>query len=280
MRRPMRSERILPLIALTMAGAMCLGAGEGFLNNGVTAHRGNAAEYPENTLPAFESALALGVDWIELDIYRTKDGALAVIHDADTARVGDRTVSVAEATYEELARVDVAHAFRVKHGLSAEACPPQRAPLLEEVLDRVMAQRRTRVSIQPKQPIVDEAVALVKRMKAEAWVGFNDGDLNKMKRVKALEPSLPVFWDWSGGFDLARDLLIARQCGFESIVVHHEALTEDVVKAITDAGFEPGAWTVNDAARMRRLRAMGVYRLYTDYPRCGLELNGSGAGEY
>ena len=88
----MRSERILPLIALTMAGAMCLGAREGFLNNGVTAHRGNAAEYPENTLPAFESALALGVDWIELDIYRTKDGALAVIHDADTARVGDRTV--------------------------------------------------------------------------------------------------------------------------------------------------------------------------------------------
>ena len=151
---------------------------------------------------------------------------------------------------------------------------------LEEVLDRVMAQRRTRVSIQPKQTIVDEAVALVTRMKAEAWVGFNDGDLNKMKRVKALEPSLPVFWDWSGGFDLARDLLIARQCGFESIVVHHEALTEDVVKAITDAGFEPGAWTVNDAARMRRLRATGVYRLYPDYPRCGLEQNVSGAGEH
>lgn len=274
----MGSERIVRLIALTTAGAMFLGAGEGFLNNGVTAHRGNAAEYPENTLPAFESALALGVDWIELDIYRTKDGRLAVIHDADTARVGDRTVNVAEVTYEELARVDVAHAFRVKHGLSVEACPPQRAPLLEDVLQRILAQRRTRVSIQPKQSIVDEAVALVKRMKAEAWVGFNDGDLNKMTRVKALEPSLHVFWDWSRGFDLARDLPVARQWGFESIVVHHEALTEDVVKAIADAGFEPGAWTVNDAARMRRLRTMGVYRLYTDDPRRSLELNGSGAG--
>ena len=278
MRRPVRSERIVRLIALTMAGAMFLGAGEGFLNNGVTAHRGNAAEYPENTLPAFESALALGVDWIELDIYRTKDGKLAVIHDADTARVGDRTVNVAEVTYEELARVDVAYAFRVKNGLSVEACPPQRAPLLEDVLQRVLAQRRTRVSIQPKQPIVDEAVALVKRMKAEAWVGFNDGDLSRMTRVKALDPSLHVFWDWSRGFDLARDLSIARQWGFESIVVHHEALTEDVVKAIADAGFEPGAWTVNDAARMRRLRTLGVYRLYTDDPRRGLELNGSGAG--
>ncbi len=99
-----------------------------------------------------------------------------------------------------------------------------------------------------------------------------------MTRVKALDPSLHVFWDWSRGFDLARDLSIARQWGFESIVVHHEALTEDVVKAIADAGFEPGAWTVNDAARMRRLRTLGVYRLYTDDPRRGLELNGSGAG--
>ncbi|HQE83347.1 MAG TPA: glycerophosphodiester phosphodiesterase family protein [Candidatus Hydrogenedentes bacterium] len=265
--------------ALLLAGAfltVAAGTDKTFLTNGVTAHRGNAAEYPENTLPAFESALKLGADWIELDVYRTKDGKLAVIHDADTARVGDRTVTVAEVTYDELATVDVAHAFRTEHELSAEACPPQRAPLLEEVLKLITAQHRTRVSIQPKHPIVDEAVELVKRMKAEAWVGFNDGDLNKMKRVKELESSLHVFWDWSRGFELARDLDIARQCGFESIVVHHEALTEDVVKAIKDAALEPGAWTVNDAERMRQLQAMGVFRFYTDCPRCALEVTGIG----
>lgn len=268
-------------LVLAMAGAAFFSApatGEGFLLNGVTAHRGNSGEYPENTLPAFESALALGADWIELDIYRTKDGKLAVLHDADTERVGDHSVRVAEATYAELARVDVAHAFRTKHGLSVEACPPQRAPLLEEVLARVMTQRHTRVSIQPKQHIVDDAIALVKQMKAEAWVGFNDGDLNKMRRVKELDPSLPVFWDWSSGFDLERDLAIAREWGFEAIVVYHEAITEAVVKAIADAGFEPGAWTVNDAERMRNLRDLGVYRFYTDYPRRGFDVKRSDAG--
>lgn len=265
------------MATVLLAGAFLTELPDGedlFLNNGVTAHRGNAGQFPENTMPAFESALELGVDWIELDIYRTKDGRLAVIHDADTARVGDRTVRIAEVTYAELAEIDVAHVFREKHELSAEACAPRRVPLLEEVLELIKGQHRTRVSIQPKQPVVDEAVALVKRMKAVAWVGFNDGGLNKMKRVKELDPSLHVFWDWSKGFDLARDLPIAAEWGFESIVVHHEALTEEVVTAVKEAGFEIGAWTVNDADRMRELQNMGVYRFYTDYPRRALEVKG------
>ncbi|MFO7975279.1 MAG: glycerophosphodiester phosphodiesterase family protein [Candidatus Hydrogenedentota bacterium] len=271
------TNRSVSMAVLFAAGTLLAGvtgAEEVFLNNGVTAHRGNAAEYPENTMAAFESALKLGADWIELDVYQTKDGKLAVIHDADTARVGDHAVKVAEVTYEELASVDVAHAFRQKHELTIEACVPERVPLLEEVLELVKSQRRTRVSIQPKQPIVDEVVALVKRMKAEPWVGFNDGDLNKMKRVKELDSSLHVFWDWSKGFDVVRDLAIAKQWGFESIVVHHEALTEEVVKAIKDAGCEPGAWTVNARERMRQLKNMGVFRFYTDCPGRALEVKG------
>ena len=51
------------------------------------AHRGNAAEFPENTLPAFESALELGVRNIEFDVQLTSDKVPVVIHDADLKRV-------------------------------------------------------------------------------------------------------------------------------------------------------------------------------------------------
>ena len=44
-----------------------------FLHNGVTAHRGNSGEHPENTMPAFQSGIEVGADWIELDIFRTID---------------------------------------------------------------------------------------------------------------------------------------------------------------------------------------------------------------
>ena len=79
-----------------------------FLENGVTAHRGNSIAYPENTMSAFRNAMAAGVDWIEADVWLTKDRVLVVIHDSTTARVGNKNLSVISSTYSELRTVDVA----------------------------------------------------------------------------------------------------------------------------------------------------------------------------
>ncbi|MCB9924846.1 MAG: hypothetical protein H6822_21880, partial [Planctomycetaceae bacterium] len=192
-----------------------------FIDNGVTAHRGNSGEFPENTIPAFQSGIEVGADWIELDIFRTKDGQLVVIHDNTTERVGDKNINVADSTYDELLAVDVATDFRHRTGKSIDECPAQRTPLLEDVLRVVMKQNRTRVSIQPKIDWVADAIALVESMNAERWVGFNDGNLNFMAEVKRLAPDLPVFWDRGADTDIDEDIRIAKQHGFESLVLHH-----------------------------------------------------------
>ena len=75
---------------------------DSFLHNGLTAHRGNSGEHPENTIPAFESGIEIGADWLELDIFRTKDGKIVVFHDQTTERVGDKSLLVADSTYELL----------------------------------------------------------------------------------------------------------------------------------------------------------------------------------
>ncbi len=243
-----------------------------FLNNGVTAHRGNSAEFPENTMPAFEGALALGADWIELDVHQTRDGQLLVIHDFDTRRVGDQALVVADSTYDELKRVDVAAAFRETNGLSLADCPKGEIPLLADVLALARSQRRTRLSMQPKSDCVDACVELVRQMGAEQGVSFNDGDLAKMARVKELAPHIPVFWDRGPDTDISEDVRIALSHGFESIVVNREGMTQAKVAAIHAAGMEAGAWTVNDAGEMQRFLAMGVDRLYTDAPRLMLEV--------
>jgi glycerophosphoryl diester phosphodiesterase len=243
----------------------------GFLNNGVTAHRGNSGEYPENTILAFESGIEVGADWIELDIFRTTDGKLVVIHDRTTERVGDKNLNVAQSTYEELLTVDVATEFRRRHGKTIRECPKQTIPLLENVLRFVVSQSKTRVSIQPKMDCVAEAVALVERMGAAKWVGFNDGNLQYMAEVKRLAPDLPVFWD-RGPSDIDEDIRIARKYGFESLVLHHSAVTRKKVEKIHAADMEAGAWTVNDAASMKRLLGMGIDRIYTDFPERVLRL--------
>ncbi len=249
------------------------GAGsQTFLQNGVTAHRGNSGEYPENTMPAFESALAQGADWIELDLFRSKDGKLVVIHDATTERTGEINLRVTDSTYDELCKLDVAAAFRRRTGKSIQECPPQNIPLLDDVLSLVMQQHRTRVSIQPKMDCVSEAVTLVRTMHAEPWVGFNDGDLSLMAKVKQLAPEFPVFWDRGANTAMDDDLRIAAQHRFTALVLHHRGVTRDKVQKIKAAGFEVGAWTVNDREEMKTLLDAGVERIYTDYPQILLAL--------
>lgn len=255
--------------ACSIAAAQAMPA---FLNNGVTAHRGASAEFPENTMPAFERALALGVDWIELDIHRTQDGQVVVIHDGTTESVGDRNVTVSEVPYEVLKTVDVAHLFRLRKGLTREQCPPAAVPRLRDVLELIIRQNRTRVSIQPKTDIVDDAVAVVKELKAENWVGFNDADVRKMAEGKRFIPGATIFWDRGEQIDLAQTIEVARTEGFPWVVLHQNAATPENVSALKDAGLQVGAWTVNAPDDMRKMLDAGVQRLYTDDPKTLLNI--------
>ena len=78
----------------------------------IVAHRGNAAEFPENTLPALESAVELGVKHVEFDVQLTADGVPVLFHDADLNRVGDRPESVHDLTWEQLGKASVGEARR------------------------------------------------------------------------------------------------------------------------------------------------------------------------
>jgi glycerophosphoryl diester phosphodiesterase len=138
-------------------------------------------------------------------------------------------------------------------------------PLLEEVIRVVMKQNRTRLSIQPKQDIVDEVMALIRKLGAEQWIGFNEGSFARVARVKELSPKVHVFYD-TDGIDTKLHVERARKHGFESIVMYHENITKEDVKMVQDAGIEAGAWTVNDPEEMKRLLELGIDRLYTDYP--------------
>ena len=132
-----------------------------------------------------------------------------VTHDRTTKRIANQELAVTESNYDELAKLDIASEFRVRTGKTIEDCPRQRMPLLEEVLRLVMKQDRTRVSIQPKMDCVADSVALVKSMKAERWVGFNDGNLSFMAQVKKLAPEILVFWDRGADTNIDDDIQIA-----------------------------------------------------------------------
>ncbi|HEY0174741.1 MAG TPA: glycerophosphodiester phosphodiesterase family protein, partial [Pedobacter sp.] len=220
---------------------------------GVTAHRGNSIAFPENTLPSFQGGIDAHADWVELDIHKTKDGQIVVSHDATTKRTGDMDLVIANSTYQELQQVDIAAEFRKRNGLSLEQCPVQRIPLLKEAIELVMKQKRTHLSIQPKADCVPEAITIVKAEKAQKMVGFNDGSLIYMSQVKQLAPEIPVFWDRLPTTNVDDDIRVAKQKGFETIVIYYTGITAEKVSKIKAAGIIAGAWTVDDREIMESL---------------------------
>ena len=96
----------------------------------VAAHRGNVAEFPENTMSAYNSAYEIGADMIELDLHMTKDGEIVLIHDGDLARTADVAGAIRELSLEEILRADVG----IKRG---EQFRGTRVPTLREFCEFV-----------------------------------------------------------------------------------------------------------------------------------------------
>ena len=97
----------------------------------IAAHRGGAALWPENSLLAFQSAIALGSDLLEFDVHMTRDRAVAVIHDATLERMTDGAGAVASSTAADLGRLRLRGPDKAFSG--------EHVPTLDEVLALVSA---------------------------------------------------------------------------------------------------------------------------------------------
>ena len=96
----------------------------------IIAHRGASAIAPENTMAAFEAAILLGADGIELDVHQTKDGVLVVMHDETVDRTTQGRGRIVDMTYDEIALLDAGY----RH---SSAYIGEKVPKLSDVLERL-----------------------------------------------------------------------------------------------------------------------------------------------
>jgi len=256
-----------------MAGVSAMAATSARLE--VHAHRGGAGLAPENTLAAFRKALELGVDALEMDLHVTRDGVVVVIHDETLDRTTDGRGGVGNLTLEEVRRTDAGGKF-------APAFRGERIPTLREVIDLVKAKaaRRIRLDLElkfypdhPGKPKdFEERVLEILRetgfVERVNVISFHHPSLTK---VKALEPRIRTGL-LAGGRQAPQDpvALVRRyQADYYSPSFHH--ITAEVVAALHQADIPIVPWTVNEAAEMRRIMALGIGTLAgdglaTDFP--------------
>ena len=97
------------IAALALAAALAAAVSQARVEIAAIAHRGDTTlttGWPENTLPAFESALAQGGDYVEVDVQTTADGVLVVIHDSTVDRTTNGTGPVSSFTFAEIRTLD------------------------------------------------------------------------------------------------------------------------------------------------------------------------------
>lgn len=144
------------------------------------AHRGSNRVHPENTMPAFEQALADGATHLEMDVHRTRDGKILVHHDASALRMAGVDRLVRECSYAETQEWNVGARFRFG---SLER--KYRAPLFGDVLDR-FPKTTINVDIKQHEPeVVDAVLKLIHSCGAERRVVINSFAAEVTARVRA-----------------------------------------------------------------------------------------------
>lgn len=156
----------------------------------VCAHRGFNTIAPENSMPAFGSAIAMGAQEIEFDIWPTKDGEIVTIHDATLERVSDGAGKVYEHTYDELLNYD----FGIKYD---EKFKGLKILKFEEILKKFSCHVIMNIHIKTinnkceyDRAIFDKIVALIKKYDCEKYVYFMSGNDNLLKLAREAAPEI------------------------------------------------------------------------------------------
>ena len=232
------------------------------------AHRGAPRLAPENTLAAFERALALGVDGVELDVHRSSDGHAMVMHD----RLVDRTTNgkgpIDHQPARDLRALDAGAHF-------APGFAGERIPFLAEVLDLMKGKGEVQVELKGLSPgLPEEVVRLIEERDMIDQAVVTSFVHTLVRAVRELNPRFQtgillapdarprtddVLW-----YEDIEGLAFAARAG--TVLPHHSVATKGLFDHLSGQGLLPGAWTVDDPDEIRRMAAIGATRMTSNVP--------------
>ena len=238
----------------------------------LVAHRGGAKLAPENTLTAFRSAVRdWGADMLEMDVRLTRDGRVAVVHDATVDRTTNGSGFVSEFSLEELQALDAGHEFVDLEGNHSFRGAGVRIPALEEVFEACPG---VWLNVEAKEAEVAGPLADLIREHGQEYRVLIAAEHEK-NRVDAMGYSGP--WGASRRHCMLFWLLLRLPGGRRYTPPVDALQVPEVWKSfrIVSSRFVEEAhrrnipvhvWTVDDPGDMRRLLALGVDAIQSDRP--------------
>lgn len=228
----------------------------------IIAHRGASGSAPENTMSAIEHAISSGAHWVEIDVQRTADDRVVVVHDRDLVRIGNASLVISQTPYAQLANIDVGSWFDPRFS-------DQRIPTLEAVLEHCKS--RIKVNIELKYytwdpHLADRVITLVENSNME-----NEVVLMSL-RPQAVEQVKRERSDWQVGLLAAATLTDLAGVDVDFLAVHSKMVNPGFVRRIHRSGKTIQVWTINDTIGMTKMFGMGVDAIITDEPVLAAQL--------
>ena len=232
----------------------------------ICAHRGFNTIAPENSMPAFGAAVALGAEEIEFDIWSTKDGVLVSCHDDTLDRVSNGSGKIYEHTYEELLQLD----FGIKHG---EAFKNLKIPTFEEILAKFAKSVIMNIHVKIwdcnfENPMVEEIIALIRKYDAQSHVYFMTTNDSITKRIMEYAPDIMCCLGWNGNKEPLSMVERAITLGAKKIQLFKPYFNQETVNKARENGIICNVFWSDDFDEAKQFLNMGISTILTnDYHR-------------
>lgn len=228
----------------------------------VCAHRGFNTVAPENSLPAYGAAVALGSDEIEFDLWATKDGELVSSHDPGLERVSDGKGCIWDYTLDELKKLD----FGVKSG---EAFTGLQIVRFEEILQRFACHTIMNIHVKIwdaewETDYLEKIVSLIRRYECEKYVYFMSSSDRMLRKAGDYAPDIRrcVGYDNSGLYERIVERAIAL--GAEKVQLFRPYFDRETVQLAHQNGIRCNVFWSDDEESTKEYIQMGIDTILTN----------------
>ena len=232
-------------------------------------HRGFSGQYPENTMLAFEKAVEIGCDGIELDVQLTKDGECVIIHDEMVDRTTDGKGLVRDYTLSELQKLNANASFGDKY-------PKQHIPTLREYFEyikdkNIVTNIEMKTGVFVYDGIIEKVHKLVSEYGLEDRIIYSSFNHYTCKKLKEYDSTIRCgFLIEAWILDVAE---YASKHNMYSVNARYSFLDKNICDSLHKKDIKAMAWTANEVDDIKKLISDGCDVIITNNPDIALELN-------
>lgn len=233
----------------------------------VYGHRGAMGKYPENTMLAFNKAVEMGVDGLEIDVHLTKDKKVVVMHDTSLDRTTKSSGLIKEKKLYDIQHIEISQAYNTFEEYDS-TWDKERIPLLTECLtmykdEGVDINIELKTGAEDYPGIEEEIYHIISPLDMLDKVVLSSVNLDTLVKLKKLDKNLRVAF-------LSKQVpenpkAFIEEYGLEALHLSVAAINKST-EDLSEIAQSLRVWVVNDEENARKLFDMGVGAVMTDYP--------------